>query len=403
MTTGAAHTFAPFEEVDLGRDGEVRMVRRTTPRAELHLPDPGRAPLALHRVLPEYHETALISLPDVADQLGLQSLHVKDESFRVGLPSFKILGASWAVYRTLSARLPQPLPEGASVQEITSAFSALAPLTLAAATDGNHGRALAHVTRMFGLRSHILVPAGMAKARIEAIEAEGASVDVIDGSYDDAVQRAAAMADEHTVIVADTAWDGYEQVPTWISEGYSTIFWEIDDALARIGQPPPDLVVVQIGVGALARGVVAHYRRPDLQPQPTILGVEPMSAACALESAAAGESAYVPGPHPSVMVGLNAGLVSTVALPVLMGGVDAFIAIPDDSAREAVRLLAQHEIIAGETGAAGLAALLTCPDAALRATGVRPQHALVLVTEGATDPVSYADTLAAPAYEEPLR
>jgi diaminopropionate ammonia-lyase len=381
--------------VDGDGDGEVRLIRRMTPRSVESVAAPDRAPMMLHRVLPNYGETPLISLPAVAHELGLQSLHVKDDSHRIGLPSFKILGASWAVYCILSERLGAQLPEGSTIDQIAHAFAPLAPLTLVAATDGNHGRALAHITRLFGFQAHILVPVGMAQARIEAIEAEGAIVEVIDGSYDLAVERAAAMADERTVVVADTAWKGYEKVPTWISDGYSTIFWEIDDALTRTGQPQPDLVIVQIGVGALARSVVAHYRRLDLKQQPTIVGVEPISAACALETAAAGKPTYVPGPHPSVMAGLNAGMVSTVALPALLGAIDAFLAIPDSGARGAVRLLAKHSITAGETGAAGLGALMTCSDVALHATGVRPSHALVLVTEGVTDPISYAETLAA--------
>jgi diaminopropionate ammonia-lyase len=234
----------------------------------------------------------------------------------------------------------------------------------------------------------------MATARIAAIEAEGAVVEVIDGSYDLAVETAAERGDERTVVVADTAWDGYEQVPTWISDGYSTIFWEVDDALAREGLPQPDLVLVQIGVGALARGVVAHYRRAELGAQPAIIGVEPLDAACALETAVSGEIVHVPGPHRSVMVGLNAGLVSTVALPALLDGIDAYLAIPDASAREAVRVYAQHGLIVGETGAAGLAGLIAAPDAARLATGVPAHHALVVVTEGATDPVSYARAMA---------
>jgi diaminopropionate ammonia-lyase len=247
---------------------------------------------------------------------------------------------------------------------------------------------------MFGFAARILVPNGMADARIAAIENEGASVDVIDGSYDDAVESAAAMANDDAVVVADTGWAGYERVPTWISEGYATIFWEIDDALQRSGDPQPDLVVVQIGVGALARSVVAHYRRGSRTKQPVIVGVEPITAAAALETAAAGKMAYVPGPHPSVMAGLNAGRVSSVALPALVDGVDVFVAISDDEARHAVRMLAQHSVVAGETGAAGLAALAACGETINRLTGLKRPSALVLVTEGATDPVSYAAVLA---------
>jgi diaminopropionate ammonia-lyase len=391
MTSSSSRRFAPFAPV--AADADIRLVRRTTARTAATVPAPSQAAQALHGTLPGYAETALISLPDVARELGLTTLQVKDESARLGLPSFKILGASWAVYHALSARLGHRPPLDGGVEALAEAFDPLRPLTLVAATDGNHGRALARVARLFGFDAKILVPADMARPRIDAIAAEGAEVEVIDGSYDLAVETAAAYADTRTIVVADTAWDGYEQVPTWISEGYATIFWEIDAALERNGAPPPDLVVVQVGVGALARAVVAHYRRDGLPVAPTIVGVEPLTAACALETAVAGTMAYVPGPHPSVMAGLNAGRVSTVALPALVGGIDAFAAIPDDVVYEAMRAFARNGLAVGETGAAGLAALMCLPHSAWSALGVQPQHALVLVTEGPTDPIAYAEAV----------
>lgn len=373
----------------------ARFVVRETEREVEPVPAPSDAPLAFHRALPGYAETPLRSFPDLAARFGFETLRAKDESHRLGLPSFKILGASWAVFRTLGELLDSPPPAGAPLDELRAAFATLAPLTLVAATDGNHGRAIARVAKMLGLGAHILVPAGMAAARIAAIEEEGAAVDVVDGDYDATVAAAAALADSEHVVVADTAWDGYERVPTWISEGYSTIFGEIDATLARAGEPQPDLVLVQIGVGALARGAIAHYRRAGLARYPMIIGVEPITADCALQTLAAGKMAYVEGPHPSVMAGLNCGQVSTVALPALAGGLDGAIAIEDEPARAAVRLLAEHDVVAGETGAAGLGALLLEPDFAATGVGFEPRHVLLLITEGATDPVSYAAALAA--------
>ena len=387
------HASIPFEQVVVN-DGAVRMIRRAAPRLGSPVPEPTRVAMALHRSLPGYQRTPLISAPEIARMLGLKSLYVKDESARLGLPSFKVLGASWAVYRALSERLGATPAPNASVDGLARFFAPLAPLTIVAATDGNHGQGVAHVARLLGFPAHILVPAGTAHARIEAIEAETASVEIVEGSYDFAVETAAEMADERTLVVADTGWDGYEQIPNWISEGYATIFWEIEDALRETGDPQPDLVVVQIGVGALARAVVAHYRRDEVGRAPTILGVEPLSAACALETALSGELAYVPGPHTSLLAGLNAGRVSTVAFPAITGGIDAFLAISDASAQEAVRLLARHGITAGETGAAGLAALIACPQAGKLVDGHDPTCGLVIITEGATDPISYANALA---------
>ena len=383
-----------FEELAVDGPTAARLIRRRGPRPANPIPGPTHAASSLHRGLDGYQPTPLTTHPDLAAELGLGGLYLKNESSRLGLQSFKILGASWAVYRALCDRLDRPPPPDASLAEIRRAFADLGPLTLVAATDGNHGRALAAVGRMFGFPARILVPDGMAAARIEAIEAEGASVEVVNGSYDLAVEKAAAV-DEDAMVVSDTSWDGYEELPTWISEGYATIFWEIDEALESNGWQAPDLVVVQIGVGALARAVVAHYRRAELDSQPTILGVEPLTAACAFETALAGHRAYVPGPHPSVLVGLNAGRVSIVAEPALISGIDGFLAIDDSSARAAVARLAASGIMAGETGAAGLGGLLALPDAAERISGNAPAHALLLITEGMTDPVSYADSIAA--------
>ncbi|MGH9807244.1 MAG: pyridoxal-phosphate dependent enzyme, partial [Terriglobia bacterium] len=180
-----------------------------------------------------------------------------------------------------------------------------------------------------------------------------------------------------------------------VMEGYSTILWEIDDELARRREKDPDLFPVQFGVGALAAAVARHYqgRRPNERPK--ILSVEPLHAACMLASMEAGEIVDVPGPHDSIMAGLNCGRVSLVAWPVASGEIDAFIAIPDERAREAMRALARVGIVAGETGAAGLAGLiafLTGPESERRraALGINAtSRALLLVTEGATDVESY--------------
>src|SRR3712207_3750343 len=135
---------------------------------------------------------------------------------------------------------------------------------------------------LLDFQAHILVPAGIAQARIDAIGGERPTVTVVEGSYDDAVEQAAALADERTLVISDTSWPGYEQVPRWVIDGYSTILWEVDDEQARRGEPGPDLVAVQIGVGAFAAAVTRHYRRPGVESSPRLVGVEPTSAACLL-------------------------------------------------------------------------------------------------------------------------
>ena len=394
-------------------------------RSESALPPPTRAPLAFHRRLPGYQPTPLIDAPKLAHMLGIGQVLVKEESKRLGLPAFKILGASWAVYRALEKRATEategragkpgrcfasdtaarPGPAAASpsgtfepwstVEELAERLAPLKPLTLVTATDGNHGRGVAHVAALFGFGARIFVPAGTAEARIEGIASEGALVEVVDGTYDDAVLRAAREANDRSLVISDTSWPGYEEIPRWVMEGYSTMLWEIDDELARLGKKDADLLAVPVGVGALAAAVVRHYcdRKPNESPK--ILSVEPLHAACMLEAMEAGEIVTVPGPHDSIMAGLNCGRVSITAWPIVSTGIDAFIAISDERAREAMRALARVGIVAGETGAASLAGLielLTGSESAHHRADLgitERSRALVLVTEGATDPAAY--------------
>lgn len=352
---------------------------------------PDRAPLGLHRRLPGYAPSPLVDLPRVAAELGLDRLWLKDESSRLGLPAFKILGASWATVRALEAvlaeRTGRPVAGWATLADLAGQLAPLRPLTLACATDGNHGRAVARMARWLGLDAHILVPDDMAPPRVEAIRSEGARVSTVDGTYDDAVDAAAHLAAPDCLVVSDTAWPGYEEVPAWVIEGYSTIFWEVDDALAAAGEPGPDLVLVQIGVGALAAAVVRHYRRDGVDPAPRVVGVEPTRAACATASMGAGERVALAGPHDSIMSGLNCGVPSSVAWPLVSRGIDTFLTVDDERARGAMRSLAAEGVVAGECGAAGLAGLTALLEGEPPAP--RPTRALILSTEGATDPAAY--------------
>lgn len=350
--------------------------------------EPSRHPLGFHRRLPGYGPTPLRVLPALATELGVGGVLLKDESSRLGLPAFKMLGASWATYRALVARLGHDVEPWATVDDLRERLAPLQPVTLATATDGNHGRAVARMARLTGCRARIWVPEHTAAARIEAIESEGAEVTVTPGGYDDAVAdaAAAAAADDRTLVVSDTSWEGYEDVPAWVVEGYSTIFWEIEDQLAADGLPAPGVVVVPVGVGALAAAAVAHFRRPGAPEGTILVSVEPTDAACVLASAEAGGIVTLPGPQRSIMAGLNCGTPSPIAWPLVSTGFDWLVAVDDDQAREAMRTLAAHGVVAGETGAASLAGLV-------QAAGVVPPGAtaLVLCTEGATDPVAYRE------------
>jgi diaminopropionate ammonia-lyase len=332
---------------------------------------------AFHRRLPGYAPTPVVDAPAIAAELGLARVSVKVESQRLELPAFKILGASWAAYSLLVDRLGTE-PEWDTLDELLAALAPLGALTFVAATDGNHGRAVAHMAHLFGYQARIFVPAGTADARIKGIESEGATVTVVDGTYEDAVAVAAALASDDVIVISDTSWEGYTTVPLTVIEGYRTIFDEVDEQLdAR-----PDLVVVPFGVGALTAAVVDHYAADAL-----IVAVEPHAAAAGLRSAETGHPVEVPPPHNSIMAGLNCGTVSVVAWPRVVAGVDAFVAVADTDAEQAMRDLAAIGVVAGETAAASLAGLRAIVAADVLET--RNRRALVICTEGATDPIAY--------------
>lgn len=329
-----------------------------------------------HASLAGYAPTPMVQLPQVAKELGVGRVLVKDESSRLGLPAFKSLGVAWAVHRLIAERSGGP-----------------GPLTLVAATDGNHGRAVARVARKVGERAHVFVPHGVHPAAVAAISAEGARVTAVDGPYDEAVRAAAALVaapdEPGAVLVQDTAWPGYERIPGWIVEGYSTLFAEIDGQLAGSGAPSPGLVVVPVGVGSLAQAAVTHYRgRPAAERAPALLAVEPDAAACALQSLLRGEPVTIATGR-TAMAGLNCGTPSSLAWPYLRDGLDAAVAVTDAAAARAALDLGGLGVPAGPCGAASLAgarAALTGPRRAERraALGLDVSSTVVLLsTEGA--------------------
>lgn len=288
-----------------------------------------------HETLPGYAVTPLVSLPTVADALGLAAVMVKDESLRLGLPAFKMLGASWAVHRALrSTDRAQP--------------------RLITATDGNHGRAVARMGALLNLPTTIIVPQGVSERAIELIRSEGADVRVLEVAYDDAVRQAAALADADpdALLVQDTSWPGYEDIPQWIVDGYSTLFDEAADQVAAVGADV-DLIVVPAGVGSLAHAAVTFGRS---RPHCRVVVVEPVVADCLRASLAAGALTTVPTGQTS-MAGLNCGTPSYLAWPDLQKGLAGAVAVDDRQAEQAMATLAELGVDAGPCGAASLAAL----------------------------------------------
>ncbi|MWA07330.1 diaminopropionate ammonia-lyase [Actinomadura sp. LD22] len=339
-------------------------------------PPASRDAAAFHAALPGYAPTPLVEAPALAAGLGAGRVFVKDESSRLGLPAFKILGASWGVCRALCDRLGVPVPAAGPVAALRARAGAFRLVT---ATDGNHGRAVAAMARMLGTRAEVFVPDGVHPAALAAIEGEGARVVRVGAPYDEAVRAAAesARGDASALLVQDTAWPGYERVPRWIVEGYSTLFAEIDAQLRAAGAGAPDVVAVPVGVGSLAQAAVVHYRSGVSAPK--LLAVEPDAAPCVLASLAAGRLVTVQT-GATAMAGLNCATPSSAAWPYLRAGVDAAVSVADADVAHAARDLAAAGVSAGPCGAAALAGVR----AARPGLGLGPADTVVLLsTEGA--------------------
>lgn len=345
------------------------------------LPAANPAVRAFHRSLPEYAATPLHSLAELARELGLDALYVKDESWRFGLNAFKGLGASWALHRIRAQRA--------------------GPTTVATATEGNHGRAVAWAARQLGVAAVVFIRSRAAPARIEKIRNAGATVELVEGSYEDAVRRCAAESATHGwQVVSDTGYPGYLEIPQWIAEGYTTLFEEVREQLETAALAPPDVVLIQAGVGGLLHAGVAHFRAAAKAP--ILVAVEPVAAdalTCSSETPG-GDPAPAGGRQDSIMAGLNCGEVSLTAWPVVRRGVELFVTVSDGFAEVAMRRLARPggadaPLIAGESGAAGLAGLLAiraAPELAAAQAFLRLSAAsrvLLIITEGATDPAGY--------------
>ncbi len=328
----------------------------------------------------------------LAKELGLKQLLLKDETDRFTLPAFKGLGAGFAV------------------AELLGRGALRSDATLVCASEGNHGRAVARAARTHGLRARVYLGERVAASRVEAIALEGAEIVRVAGSYDDAVRKAAAdAAHRGWTVISDTGYPGYEEIPRLIMLGYTRL---MDEAAAQWRRKAPDLVLVQGGVGGLAAAVGSWYAaHPDV-PRARLVCVEPLAAACLLGSAVAGRAVTVPGPHDTVMGGLRCGETSLTALPAVLEGFDAYVAIADGWARQAMRRLARpspahRSIAAGASGAAGLGALLALrDDPALeplrRALDVgEGTRAMVIVTEGVTEPELYEEVVGGGAGTRP--
>jgi diaminopropionate ammonia-lyase len=345
---------------------------------------------------PGYKATPLRALSKLAAAAGIGDILYKDEGERFGIGSFKALGGAYAVLRLLQRHVLTRKHVTISARELISGRHAklISRVTVTCATDGNHGRSVAWGAHTFGCRCVIYVPESVSQGRCRAIEAYGAQVRRIAGTFDDAVRQAAADATAHAWhVVSDTSYEGCSDAPRDVMQGYSLM---IDEALSQCSVVPSH-VFVQGGVGGLAAGACSHLWERLGDERPRLVVVEPEKADCLLRSAVAGRPTPAQGPLDTIMGGLACGEVSPLAWRILEPGADAFATIGDDCAADCMRLLAEGRfrddpVVAGESAVAGLAGLLlACADADARARlDLRSDsRVLVLGTEGATDIETY--------------
>ena len=354
---------------------------------------------AFHAQMPGYEMTPLKRLSNLALRLGLGSIWVKDESARMRLNAFKSLGGSFAIYRFICQKVGRP---NLSFAELMSdeVRASLGDITFTSATDGNHGKGLAWATRKFGFPCVIYVHKNTSQARIDAIAEFDAEVRVVDGNYDDAVRQCEQDARANGwQVVSDTSWPGYEDIPTWVMQGYTTLMAETQEQFAALGIVKPTHVFLQAGVGAFAASVIAFYEKLFGADAPISIVVEPRMADCLYHSLRIGDGRphSVSGDLDTIMAGLACGEPSPLAWQILWNCADFIITAPDYVAAKGMRmygvpLKGDPVVISGESGAVTLGVLPFIMGnggaAELRQQLQLDENSRVLLinTEGNTDP-----------------
>jgi len=343
---------------------------------------------------PGYGLTPLVPLSGIAREAGVGALHYKDEASRFGLGSFKALGGAYAVWQVL---LREADRKGISSSD-REAFAQFAKtMTVCCATDGNHGRSVAWGAQTFGCNCVIFIHATVSEGRKQAIEKYGARVVRCAGNYDDSVREAQATADrEGWIVVSDTSYEGYRDIPKDVMQGYELMAAEALEQWPEAA--PPSHIFLQTGVGGMAAAVTAYFWRRFGSARPTIILADPLKSACWLETIRSGEPTAVEGDLDTLMAGLACGEISDLAWTILKHSADAVIGLSDEAAVDGMRLLAEGRygdapLVAGESAVAGLMALmLVANDAGTRTALQLDETSRVLVfgTEGATDPELYA-------------
>ncbi|MDV4151085.1 diaminopropionate ammonia-lyase [Clostridium sp. AL.422] len=360
-----------------------------------------------HKSFPEYSVTPLVNLENLSKRLGLGDIFLKDESYRFGLNAFKVLGGSYAMAKYLAKRLDMDIKDLPYYRLVSNEIrEKLGDITFVTATDGNHGRGVAWTANRLKQKSVVYMPKGSSLTRLENIRKEGADASITEMNYDDAVRLAAKYADEHNgVVIQDTAWEGYEEIPAWIMQGYGTMGLEALEQLRNDYKVErPTHIFLQAGVGSLAGGIQGFFASVFGDECPTTVIVEAKEAACYYESAIAndGNPRAVGGDMPTIMAGLACGEVNITGFEVLKNYSKVFVSAPNYVAANGMRILGNplngdEKVISGESGAVTLGLvyeLMTNPEykELKEAIGLDENSKVLLFsTEGDTDPDKYRE------------
>ncbi len=359
-----------------------------------------------HKSFPQYSVTPLTRLSGLAEYLGLKRLYVKDESYRFGLNAFKVLGGSYAIARYIAKELGKDVSEVPySVLTSDELREKFGQATFFTATDGNHGRGVAWAANKLGQKCVVRMPKGTTQTRLQNIAKENATVTIEDLNYDDCVRLAAKEAANtpRGIMVQDTAWEGYEEIPTWIMQGYGTLATEADKQLEEDGSRPTH-IFIQAGVGSLAGAVIGYFANRYKENPPVMVVVEAGAADCLYRSAmqADGGRVDVTGDMLTIMAGLACGEANTVSWDILKNHADAFVSCPDWVSANGTRiygapLKGDERVISGESGSVTMGlvhALMTKPEYKELKDALKlgaDSEVLLVSSEGDTDPKRYRE------------
>lgn len=391
---------------------EIKWIKNTMPKTDdANLPVMALTEVekarAFHKTIPGYDPTPLAHLTHMADYLGLGDVCIKDESYRFGLNAFKVLGGSFAMAKYIAKQTGRDISE-LDFETLTSdkLREEFGQATFFTATDGNHGRGVAWAANKLRQKAVVFMPKGSTETRLKNIQAENATATIEEVNYDECVRMAAAAAAKtpNGVVVQDTAWKGYEEIPSWIMQGYGTMALEANQQLMDLGIDRPTHVFVQAGVGSLAGAVQGYFANKYPDNPPTVVVVEADVAACLYKGAVQGdgEEAIVDGDMQTIMAGLACGEPNTTSWDILKNHVSVFVAAPDWVAAKGMRMLSAPikgdvQVTSGESGAAPfgvLVEIMTNPAYAdlKEALGLNKESKVLLFsTEGDTDPDRYKE------------